>query len=314
MAKKTATTIRSAIIDLLIMIVLAISVFFLYREYYQTSLINKQMNTFNSEINDDLKKIDELQNSLDDLNNQYQTMLNIEQEVINAKKAYFDEISTLENKILNNESNVKIAYLTFDDGPYYFSDDFLDVLDSYDIPATFFYLMKTYENGYYKEFSEYADGIYKRIIASGHTLGNHSASHKLGPDGIYRSVEAFMNDIQKNRDFIYNKYNYLTDVMRFPGGSNTSSLKPLLVKELDKIGYRYVDWNSSSGDGAGVLPVDLLRSNVLDNTNNKKIIVVLMHDYSENTLIALPDIIDGLSKQGYTFLPLFHDSVMCLNY
>ena len=210
---------------------------------------------------------------------------------------------------MNGESDMKIAYLTFDDGPYLLSSSFLDVLDEYGVPATFFYLMKGYENGYSNEDYAY-DQTYRRIINSGHTLGNHTATHKLGKNSIYSSVDAFMYDLILNRNFIENRYGYITDVMRFPGGSNTSSLKYALIDEIHKIGYNYVDWNSATGDGGGVLSVESFRDNVLCNTGDRKILVVLMHDYSHNTLLALPEIIEGLRNQGYTFFPLFHDSIM----
>ena len=53
------------------------------------------------------------------------------------------------------------------------------------------------------------------------------------------------------------------------------------------------------------------RNNVLYYTDGKPILVVLMHDYSKNTLIALPEIIEGLKEQGYYFAPMFNGSIMC---
>lgn len=260
--------------------------------------------------NDDIdKKISEINNNIEDRECLYNQYLNNKEEADKLKKEYFLIISDLENKIVNGESNMKIAYLTFDDGPYLLSSSFLDVLDEYEVPATFFYLMKGYENGYSNEDYAY-DQTYRRIINSGHTLGNHTATHKLGKDGIYSSVDAFVNDLMMNKKFIEKRYDYVTDVMRFPGGSNTSSLKYALIDEIHKIGYSYVDWNNTTGDGGGVLSVETFKNNVLQNTNNRKILVVLMHDYSYNTLLALPDIIEGLKAQGYTFFPLFHDSIM----
>ena len=37
--------------------------------------------------------------------------------------------------------------------------------------------------------------------------------------------------------------------------------------------------------------------NVLSNTKDRNVLVVLMHDYSKNTRLALPDIIEGLKEQ-----------------
>ncbi|MBQ6492638.1 MAG: polysaccharide deacetylase family protein [Erysipelotrichaceae bacterium] len=231
-------------------------------------------------------------------------------EIEDVKKEFFALAKETEDRILNGELDLKIAYLTFDDGPYHRSNQFLDVLDEYDVPATFFYLMKCSETGYAEEDAAY-DAIYRRVINSGHTLANHTATHKLGKEGVYSSIDRFVSEVIRNREFIYDRYGYKTEIMRFPGGSDTSSKIPDIIPRLNELGYGYVDWNIACGDGGQLQPANVYRDNVLNNTKDKKVIVVLMHDYSLNTLEALPDIIEGLDKQGYIFLPLFPASSMC---
>ncbi len=250
-----------------------------------------------------------LQKEVSELTEKCQVYEDIDTQIEEVKDQYFSLALELETEILNGEGEKKIAYLTFDDGPYYRSEKFLDVLEEYDVPATFFSLMKCAETGYADE-DEFYDSIYRRILSSGHTLGNHTATHKLGSGGVYRSVDAFMDEIVRNRDFIEDRYGYRTVIMRFPGGSATSSKTPDIIPELRKIGYGYVDWNSATGDGGKNQTPEVFRDNVLNNTSGKKILVVLMHDYAQNTLIALPEIIEGLQKQGYIFLPLFYESSM----
>lgn len=247
------------------------------------------------------------------LEEEYRDYADAEEQLIKTKEEYFSMASGLEKKIRSGESNVKIAYLTFDDGPFLLSESFLDVLEEYDVPATFFCLMKCPETGYADQ-DEIYDRVYRRIIEDGHTLGNHTATHKLGAEGIYRSIDAFLDDLLRNRRFIYERYGYMTDVMRFPGGSGTAGYRNPEVKQLAKNeGYAYVDWNTMTGDGKYTLTAEEYAANVLNDTQGKDILVVLMHDYSRNTLIALPDIIEGLAKQGYIYLPLFHDSLMCIS-
>ena len=257
-------------------------------------------------------QLESRQNNLRKLEEEFQSYADVSSQIIKTKNEFFDLASRLEKKIRNGESKVKIAYLTFDDGPYILSERFLDVLEEYDVPATFFSLMKCTETGYAEQNKIY-DDIYRRIIESGHTLGNHTASHKLGAEGIYQSIEVFINDLLRNRKFIYDRYGYTTTVMRFPGGTGTAYRIPEVKQEVLKEGYGYVDWNAATGDGGAMLSPEEFTANVLNNTQGKDILVVLMHDYSQNTLIALPDIIEGLQKQGYIFLPLFHDSVMCIS-
>ena len=217
-----------------------------------------------------------------------------------ARQRFFDEAEKLEEMVQNGETDLKIAYLTFDDGPYEITEQYLDVLEKYGILATFFQRGRDWDT-----FGQ----TYIRVARSGHTIGNHTFSHQIR-GGIYRSVQAFMDDVIKNRTFIYEKLGITTDVLRFPGGSGTAgSLKQDIIEELRKEGYAYVNWNSATMDGMYDLSAEEYRDNVLDKTGGRKFLVVLMHDYNRNTLKALPEIIEGLESQGYVFLPLFYESL-----
>ena len=77
-------------------------------------------------------------------------------------------------------SEYKEIYLTFDDGPSIYTDDILDILDKYQVKATFFVV--------YKE-GETAASLYQRIVDEGHTLAMHSYSHKYSE--VYESVDSF---------------------------------------------------------------------------------------------------------------------------
>ena len=222
------------------------------------------------------------------------------EEAETARQKFFEDAMQLEEMVRDGKTGTKIAFLTFDDGPYLLTDRYLDVLDEYGVLATFF------QRG--RDWDEYAE-IYRRVAQSGHTIGNHTYSHQIR-GGIYRSVQAFMNDVLKNREFIEKNLGITTRVLRFPGGSGTAgSLKQGIIEELRKEGYAYVNWNSATMDGMYDLTAEEYRDNVLDRTNGRDFLVVLMHDYSSQTLKALPEIIEGLEEQGYVFLPLFYESL-----
>lgn len=194
----------------------------------------------------------------------------------------------------------KIAYITIDDGPSRNNTTAnLDTLKENDIKATFFVLPKSN-----------LDDIYKRIIDEGHVIGNHSYSHSKH---LYASVEDFEKDVLKAKAFIYKKFNYTTTVFRFPGGT-MGRKKSIIQKRADilkKYGYRYFDWNVSVADtdpniksyGDEKFIINLMINNVVNNTKDRKRLIVLMHDDSTKTYTAkaLPSIIKGLKKQGYTF-------------
>ena len=175
------------------------------------------------------------------------------------------------------------------------------MLDKYDILATFFVIGNK---------SDDRLPIYKEEVRRGHTIANHTYYHSIS-NGLYNSVSSFTNQIKKNEDFILKETGIKTNILRFPGGSNQAKgLKNGIIKEISNMGYGYVDWDLETGDGKKVSPtIKESIDNVLNKTNGRDIIVVLMHDYSSITLSALPSIIEGLEKQNYIMLPLFYESV-----
>lgn len=236
----------------------------------------------------------------EDILNELSFYDNISDEFSNKYNEYYDNISLLEEKIINGESDVKIAYFTFDDGPYELTLKYLDILKANNIRATFFVLGK---EGY--------DETYKRIVREGHTLANHTYSHNLS-SGLYDSVDGFISQVLELEDYLYGITGYKTSIVRFPGGSSTAKgLKDGIVSRLHDMGYNYVDWTSETGDGSSL---KLQQKNTWqwyqDTTASKNIIVLLMHDYNYSTLNDLQRIIDDLRNRGFIFLPLFNGSVM----
>lgn len=197
--------------------------------------------------------------------------------------------------------NKKTAYITIDDGPSRNNTPRnLDTLNKYGIKATFFVLPK-----------DHMDDLYKRIIDEGHLIGNHSYSHDY--NYLFASTENFKKDVIEARDFIYNRFQYTSTVFRFPGGSmghENSTIKDR-TDILAGLGYKYFDWDVSTNDTDPNLKkyvdeeyiVNLLANNVIKGTQNRKKLIILMHDLSDKTYTAkaLPKIIEGLQKQGYVF-------------
>lgn len=302
MAEKNGTTRSSnSLTILLILILVAIAglSFVCIKLNNELNILKSQNNTLEQEVVNKQKAFAEIENKTNEVNAELEVYKNIQENIKDIKDSYFTKAYNLEQDILNEKTDVKIAYLTFDDGPYLLSESFLNVLDEYDIPATFFYLMKSAETNYDEETSSFYDYIYRRVISSGHTLANHTSIHKFGANGIYASMENFEKAVLDNKNFIYNRYGYTTEVFRFPGGSSTPrKYRSAMIDFLVENCYGYVDWNAATGDGGSVLPPDQYRDNVLKHTYDMNILVVLMHDYSKNTLAALPEIIEGLREQG----------------
>ena len=68
-----------------------------------------------------------------------------------------------------------------------------------------------------------------------------------------------------------------------------------------------IHWNVNWDSEGYPTPTSVL-NNVLNGINDKKIAVILMHDFSYSTLLALPTMIEELKRRDYIFLPLFYES------
>ena len=191
-----------------------------------------------------------------------------------------------------------VIYLTFDDGPTTsITPKILDILKEKNVKATFFIL----------NYNSNTENLVKREISEGHTVGIHGYSHDYS--AIYKSVDAYMNNITKLQEKIKKSTGYNATITRFPGGSsNTVSrynpgIMTILSNEVVSRGYKYFDWNVSSGDAGGARTSQDVYNNVINRLRKNRANVVLMHDFSGNTktLNALADIIDYGLNNGYTF-------------
>ena len=232
---------------------------------------------------------------------------NIDNEINVTKETYFKKIKELEDKILTGESDKKIAYLTFDDGPYYNTYKVLDILDKYNVKATFF---TTSINGEYcyDNKSEYCLSLYQEYLKRGHTIANHTYTHGIFK-GLYSSTEAFLYAVDMQHDHIYNQTNgYVANILRFPGGSPTAgSLKNSIIEGLRTRGYGWVDWSANDGDGGGLYTYEQAWYK-LQSSIDQNIEVILFHDYNGITTDLLPEFIEYLRNNGYILLPLFYES------
>ncbi|WKY48059.1 polysaccharide deacetylase family protein [Eubacteriaceae bacterium ES3] len=205
-----------------------------------------------------------------------------------------DPYADIKTRLLSNDTDgLKVVFLTFDDGPSTYTYEVLDLLSTYNIKGTFF---TNHRKG------DYAADCYRRIVADGHTLANHTSSHNYE---FYNDPTTFLGDVQTLRDYQIE----LTGVeppkiFRFPGGSanaNESCVQAILDAD-----YNYADWNVVAGDGSSSVPESaIIAQNIIDDCHQHDVSVVLCHaELKENTRAALPAVIETLSAEGYTFLPM----------
>ncbi|MEE1517918.1 MAG: polysaccharide deacetylase family protein, partial [Lachnospiraceae bacterium] len=198
----------------------------------------------------------------------------------------------------------KVVYLTFDDGPGPYTKRLLDILDKYNVKATFF--VTGQKLGYKDMIGE----TYRR----GHTIALHTYSHEYS---IYRSEETYFADLKKIEDICVAQTGVKPNIVRFPGGtSNTISrnyckkIMTTLSKSLGYRGYFYCDWNVSSGDTGGAKTKDEVANNVINGIKRNNVSIVLQHDIVSFSVDAVEKIIVWGLANGYTFLPMNESTPM----
>ena len=200
--------------------------------------------------------------------------------------------------------NSGIIYLTFDDGPNSGTTNvILDILKEEGVKATFFV------TGYGP------DELIKREFDEGHTVALHTNVHDYAT--VYASVDAYFNDLYAIQERVKRITGQESKVIRFPGGSSNtvsrkycSGIMSTLVQEVQNRGFKYYDWNVSSGDAGSTTLASGVYSNVVNGLNPNRSNMVLMHDIKSYTRDALRDIIRYGKANGYVFERITTDTPM----
>ncbi len=191
------------------------------------------------------------------------------------------------------------VYLTFDDGPSTLTSQVLDTLDAYDIDATFFIVGSSLTD------PENA-ALLSQAYADGHSIGVHTQSGDYAT--IYASVEDYLADFYTVWMRIYEITGEKTQIFRFAGGSiNTynSTIYQEIIAEMTRRGFVYYDWNISAGDETSALSASEIYTNATSNDTDNNIFLLLHDgDSAQNTISALPDIIEYYMEEGYAFSPI----------
>jgi len=209
----------------------------------------------------------------------------------------------IESEDIATETGHKV-HLTFDDGPSIYTREILDILDEYNVKATFFVVGK--EN-------EVAEDLLWEIVERGHSLGMHSYSHDYNE--IYASLDAFSADFTRLQEYLFDVTGVKSKIYRFPGGSsNTVSTvdMKLFADYLEEQGVTFYDWNISSGDGSSIpLPAETIVANCTDTIEKWSSSIILLHDSGDKrtTVDALPTIIENiLAVEDTVILPITEDT------
>ncbi len=178
------------------------------------------------------------------------------------------------------ETKEKVVYLTFDDGPTpTVTDKVLDMLKQYDACGTFFCVGKNVKKN---------KRLYNRILREKHAVGNHTYDHHKGWSTTNR---LYLKNIQKCKSLIE------TNMFRPPYGR----IKRSQIRAIRKK-YHIIMWDVLSYDFSPNVDPQQCVKNVVDNVKPGSIVV--FHDSlkaKSNVLEALPQVLEELTKNGYSF-------------
>ena len=177
----------------------------------------------------------------------------------------------------------KSAFLTFDDGPTPGVTEWvLDTLKKFEAKATFFLVGKNAVNH---------PEIVERILAEGHSIGNHTFTHL---NGWRTTLPSYTKSALKCGETVP------SNLFRPPYGRITRA-------QARRLGHRFriIMWDVLSGDFDTTITGDQCAQNVIQHAGPGSIIV--FHDSAkamDRLKVALPKVLSHFSKQGYQFKAL----------
>ena len=185
----------------------------------------------------------------------------------------------------------KIVALTFDDGPdKVYTPQVLDILREKGVRATFFLIGSRVD--------EDAD-VAKRIAEEGHSIGNHSYSHPK----LTKASPLLAQELERTKEALARLGISDNGFFRPPYGA----AEPSLIEQAADLGYRVAMWSIDSLDWRGLSRTEVIR-NIQGYVEPGS--VILQHSAGgpgedlSGSVLAVRDIIDLLTAQGYRFVTL----------
>lgn len=209
-----------------------------------------------------------------------------------SREEYRNKFGVTPNETSKQPPSGPTVYLTFDDGPNEFTRSNMDILKSYGVKGTFFFV-----GGQINHFPD----LVKATANEGHAIGVHSMTHDKSK--VYASTKNFMEEMNTARDLIQKLTDNQPVISRAPYGS-----KPYVTadmrSELTANGYKLWDWDVDSNDWRyKEADYKKIITNVKEGVNKSRKskdphIVILLHDRAQ-TVKAMPEIVDWLKQEGF---------------
>lgn len=241
------------------------NIFIDYDYIFEDNIVNLSLYTYSENNNKISNNTKNLTIDLDNMN-----IINNSTPVDSTSEYY-----AYSNKII--DSDKPMIALTFDDGPNYNTSKILDILEKYNVKATFFVLGSNIEKN---------KNIIKRMHKLNMEIGNHTYSHKLLSKLSEDKIET---EIKKTDELIFDIIDQYPNLLRPSYGTTTKKIKnlaqkPIIIWDIDTLDWKY--HNSKK-----------IANNILKKVKNGDII--LMHDIYSATVNSLEIAIPKLLESGY---------------
>lgn len=217
---------------------------------------------------------------------------------------YSDEIA---KKVVNvYYEEAKKVFLTFDDGPSQNTQAILDILDKYDVKATFFVMGANVDA---------KPNLVKEEYEKGHFIANHSYTHQYSQ--LYASEQSILDEYNRCNTAIQNAIGvstYNPHLFRYPGGATGgpyNDVKQSAISLLRDNQITYTNWNCMTGDAAGSTTIEQMWATLNESSAGDDNLVILMHDAGDKqmTVEFLPQLIEHYKDLGYEFCTYY--DIMC---
>ena len=208
-----------------------------------------------------------------------------EQPQIDAEMQFIEDFGGF--YVDKSSKNEKTVYLTFDAGYENGNvEKILDILKAEKINGSFFVL----ENLLLKE-----PELIKRMVNEGNLVCNHTATHK-------DISKLSFNELKSELTRVESLFNEITErelpkYFRPPEGRFSRES----LQNLQKLGYKTVLWSFAYADwdNNSQMSYEKAIKKVMDNIHNGEI--MLLHPTSSTNVKILPEVIQKLKSEGYTF-------------
>ncbi|KAI1623842.1 hypothetical protein EDD37DRAFT_592170 [Exophiala viscosa] len=186
--------------------------------------------------------------------------------------------------------------ITFDDGPYIYTSDLLDLLSSNGIKATFFIVGNLH--GAIDQTPDWTSVI-QRMNSEGHHIASHTWTHPdlttlssgERKDQMYQNEQAFVNILGKFPTYMRPPYLAFDDACQ---------------QDMSDLGYHVISTNLDTKDYENDSPTlivnseDTFNDTITQNSPSSSSFIVLNHDIHEQTVYTLAQYeIDRAKANGY---------------